>query len=67
MNQMTTKVSDVGSMLVPALGESWGHSCTNRIILYWKDGKGVQENGIQKILNILKNFIDRNPLLKYQS
>jgi len=39
MNQMTTKVQDNDSTLVPALGESWGHSCTNRVILYWKDGQ----------------------------
>jgi len=41
MNQMTTKVNDKEneSLLVPALGESWGHSCTNRVILYWKEGQ----------------------------
>jgi len=40
MNQMTTKVGGENeSFLVPALGESWGHNCTNRIILYWKDGQ----------------------------
>jgi len=39
MNQMTTKVTNNESQLIPALGESWGHSCTNRIILYWKHGK----------------------------
>lgn len=26
------------SNLVPALGESWGHAATNRVILYWRDG-----------------------------
>jgi RAD51-like protein 2 len=35
MNQMTTKVDPTGASLVPALGESWGHACTNRVILYW--------------------------------
>jgi RAD51-like protein 2 len=41
MNQMTTKVNgkESGSMLVPALGETWAHCCTNRIILYWKEGQ----------------------------
>ncbi|XP_060082548.1 DNA repair protein RAD51 homolog 3-like [Ylistrum balloti] len=36
-NQMTTKVR-VGetSQLVPALGESWGHASTIRVILYWE-------------------------------
>ena len=43
-NQMTTKVgkktSGMGdsSMLVPALGESWGHACTSRVILFWQNG-----------------------------
>ncbi|RUS33943.1 hypothetical protein BC938DRAFT_483185 [Jimgerdemannia flammicorona] len=32
MNQMTTKLEQ--SKLVPALGESWGHASTNRVILY---------------------------------
>lgn len=27
--------SDVSS-LAPALGESWSHACTNRVLLYWK-------------------------------
>lgn len=50
MNQVTTKVTErvpAGGMLdsrdnnqlVPALGESWGHACTNRVILYWRDGQ----------------------------
>lgn len=37
-NQMTTKVkmgSGGGSLMVPAMGESWGHCCTHRIILLW--------------------------------
>ena len=39
MNQVTTKISATSaSRLAPALGESWGHTCTNRVILYWKDG-----------------------------
>lgn len=41
-NQMTTKVN-VGqggiSHLSPALGESWGHAATIRIILFWKDNQ----------------------------
>eukprot|EP00850_Spirogloea_muscicola_P016020 SM000127S26636 [mRNA] locus=s127:144054:146389:- [translate_table: standard] len=39
INQVTTKVNGEKSKLVPALGESWSHACTNRIILYWADGK----------------------------
>lgn len=34
INQMTTKVGDNDtSKLVPALGESWGHATTTRILL----------------------------------
>lgn len=40
MNQMTTKISeDEHSKLVPALGTSWGHACTIRIILQTIGGK----------------------------
>jgi RAD51-like protein 2 len=38
MNQMTTRVMGDQSYLVPALGESWGHVSTHRIVLYWRDG-----------------------------
>ena len=33
INQMTTKVENDSSKLVPALGESWGHATTTRILL----------------------------------
>lgn len=34
INQMTTKVGDNDtSKLVPALGESWGHATTTRVLL----------------------------------
>mmetsp|Transcript_3991 Transcript_3991/g.7773 ORF Transcript_3991/g.7773 Transcript_3991/m.7773 type:complete len:359 (-) Transcript_3991:99-1175(-) len=37
INQVTTKVSTDGpSMLVPALGESFAHACTTRVILHWQ-------------------------------
>ena len=35
---MTTRVSHdrtKGSQLIPALGESWGHAATIRVILFW--------------------------------
>ncbi|KAI8823357.1 RecA bacterial DNA recombination protein [Fimicolochytrium jonesii] len=44
MNQMTTKVGgEMGTgegdaVLVPALGATWGHACTNRVILFWDQG-----------------------------
>lgn len=37
-NQLTTKFYDGGSsQLIPALGESWGHAPTLRIILQWQN------------------------------
>ena len=41
INQMTTKPgagSSEGSYLVPALGESWGHAATVRVIMSWVQG-----------------------------
>ncbi|XP_075912755.1 DNA repair protein RAD51 homolog 3 isoform X2 [Petromyzon marinus] len=36
-NQMTTRVSgERESVLVPALGESWGHAATHRLVLRWE-------------------------------
>ncbi|KAL3148107.1 DNA repair protein rad51c [Trebouxia sp. C0009 RCD-2024] len=39
MNHVTTKVLDNnrGSKLVPALGDSWAHAATSRIILFWQE------------------------------
>jgi len=34
-NQVTTKFKANTSQLVPALGESWAHACTNRVMLRW--------------------------------
>lgn len=53
MNQVTTKLegggggsssrgdgaADVAARLVPALGDSWAHAATARVILHWHDGK----------------------------
>jgi RAD51-like protein 2 len=42
MNQVTTRIGgnqQGASQLVPALGDSWGHAATNRIILFWRDGQ----------------------------
>ncbi|XP_068634879.1 DNA repair protein RAD51 homolog 3 isoform X2 [Aristolochia californica] len=35
LNQVTTKITEVSFQLTLALGGSWSHACTNRIILYW--------------------------------
>ncbi|XP_063058634.1 DNA repair protein RAD51 homolog 3 [Engraulis encrasicolus] len=46
-NQMTTKVWSGQSKLVPALGESWGHAATQRLILHWE--------GTQRLASIYKS------------
>lgn len=44
MNQVTTKLTrgagggEATATMVPALGETWGHASTNRIMLYEKFG-----------------------------
>jgi RAD51-like protein 2 len=35
INQVTTKLGAQTTSLAPALGESWAHAATNRIMLYW--------------------------------
>ncbi|CAM9925867.1 unnamed protein product [Ascophyllum nodosum] len=54
VNQMTTKVRITGqgrggseSSLVPALGESWAHAATNRLLLFW--------NGEDRFAELLKS------------
>lgn len=40
MNHVTTKILEDGkSRLVPALGDTWAHAATNRLLFYWKDSK----------------------------
>ncbi|XP_075417641.1 DNA repair protein RAD51 homolog 3 isoform X2 [Tenrec ecaudatus] len=34
-NQMTTKIDRNQASLIPALGESWGHAATIRLIFHW--------------------------------
>ncbi|CAO2835093.1 unnamed protein product [Amaranthus hypochondriacus] len=36
LNQATTKCTEGSFQLTLALGDSWSHASTNRIILYWK-------------------------------
>ncbi|CAM9287855.1 unnamed protein product [Chrysoparadoxa australica] len=50
VNQMTTRVdrqSEGGSRLVPALGESWAHVATSKMMLYWR--------GAQRCAELLKS------------
>ncbi|XP_030318497.1 DNA repair protein RAD51 homolog 3 isoform X2 [Calypte anna] len=38
-NQMTTRIGQNQSTLVPALGESWGHAATVRLIFHWDESQ----------------------------
>jgi RAD51-like protein 2 len=40
-NQVTTRLSGASAQVVPALGVTWAHACTNRVMLLWEDGKRV--------------------------
>ncbi|KAL6130725.1 hypothetical protein ACLB2K_069104 [Fragaria x ananassa] len=53
-NQVTTKCTEGSFQLSLALGDSWSHSCTNRIILYWN---GDERNA----------YIDKSPSLRSAS
>eukprot|EP00802_Teleaulax_amphioxeia_P011352 Tamp_11384.p1 GENE.Tamp_11384~~Tamp_11384.p1 ORF type:complete len:384 (+),score=95.44 Tamp_11384:49-1152(+) len=41
INQVTTKITEKGtkSFLAPALGDTWAHACTSRVMLYWDQGQ----------------------------
>ncbi|KAG8644217.1 hypothetical protein MANES_11G109100v8 [Manihot esculenta] len=54
LNQVTTKHTEGSFQLGLALGDSWSHSCTNRIILYW--------NGNERYA-----YIDKSPSLRSAS
>ncbi|KAF7139556.1 hypothetical protein RHSIM_Rhsim07G0028900 [Rhododendron simsii] len=54
LNQVTTKYSDGSFHLTLALGDSWSHACTNRVILYW--------NGNERYA-----YIDKSPSLRSAS
>lgn len=46
-NQMTTQVCSSQWKLVPALGESWGHAATQRLLLHW--------NGTHRLASLFKS------------
>jgi len=46
-NQVTTKPGDSSSSLAPALGESWAHACTQRVMLDWQ--------GAGRVASLLKS------------
>ncbi|KAK4352958.1 hypothetical protein RND71_028476 [Anisodus tanguticus] len=51
LNQVTTKYTEGQYQLTLALGDSWSHSCTNRVILYW--------NGNERYA-----YIDKSPSVR---
>ncbi|XP_007259499.3 DNA repair protein RAD51 homolog 3 [Astyanax mexicanus] len=57
-NQMTTKVSDGQSKLIPALGESWGHAATQRLILHW--------DGVKRMASLCKSPNQKEATVQYQ-
>ncbi|MBA0554284.1 hypothetical protein Golob_013398 [Gossypium lobatum] len=54
LNQVTTKHTEASFQLALALGDSWSHTCTNRIVLYW--------NGNERYA-----YIDKSPSLRSAS
>ncbi|TWW56050.1 DNA repair protein RAD51 homolog 3 [Takifugu flavidus] len=56
-NQMTTRVQGAQSQLVPALGDSWGHAATIRLLLQWE--------GPQRLAIIVKSPCHRVSTVRY--
>jgi len=48
-NQVASKG---GSVLAPALGESWAHCCTNRVMLRESDQKSHFEQEVSSIIKL---------------
>ncbi|KAF7645703.1 hypothetical protein LDENG_00199490 [Lucifuga dentata] len=57
-NQMTTKLWNGQSQLVPALGEKWGHAATQRLLLHWAGGR--------RLASILKSPDHMETTVQYQ-
>jgi len=58
-NQMTTRFNkQQTSQLVPALGESWGHACTIRVIFFW--------NNQQRQALLYKSPSQKEAVISYQ-
>ncbi|XP_069581936.1 DNA repair protein RAD51 homolog 3 [Brachyistius frenatus] len=57
-NQMTTRLRGGHSQLVPALGDSWGHAATIRLLLHWE--------GSQRRAAILKSPSHTEAAVQYQ-
>lgn len=56
---MTTKIATLGgsSKVVPALGESWSHVPTNRVLLFWQ--------GSQRYANLFKSANRKEDTVPY--
>lgn len=57
-NQMTTRIQGTQSQLVPALGESWGHAPTIRLLLQWA--------GSRRLAAIFKSPCHMDSTVQYQ-
>ncbi|XP_008303064.1 DNA repair protein RAD51 homolog 3 [Stegastes partitus] len=57
-NQMTTRLRGGQSQLVPALGESWGHAPTIRLLLHWE--------GPRRLATIFKSPSHMDTTVQYQ-
>ncbi|XP_013855461.1 DNA repair protein RAD51 homolog 3 [Austrofundulus limnaeus] len=57
-NHMTTRLKGAQSQLVPALGDSWGHAPTTRLLLQWE--------GSQRLASILKSPGHTETTVQYQ-
>ncbi|XP_034027708.1 DNA repair protein RAD51 homolog 3 [Thalassophryne amazonica] len=57
-NQMTTKLQNGQSQVVPALGESWGHTSTQRLLLHW--------SGECRLASILKSPVHAGATVQYR-
>lgn len=57
-NQMTTRVKGAQSHLVPALGDTWGHAPTVRLLLHWA--------GSQRLATVVKSPCHMESTVQYQ-
>ncbi|XP_072272571.1 DNA repair protein RAD51 homolog 3 isoform X2 [Pyxicephalus adspersus] len=57
-NQMTTRIGPTESYLVPALGDSWAHAATSRLILNWE--------GKQRCATLCKSPSQKERTVQYQ-
>ncbi|KAF2984110.1 hypothetical protein EK904_010465 [Melospiza melodia maxima] len=57
-NQMTTRIGQSQSTLVPALGESWGHAATVRLIFHW--------DNTQRLATLYKSPSQKESTIAYE-